>query len=100
MAVTTTTAITSQTAAADSAQISIDMGSSVQVYCTPKLRRGESVGLERSTDGGTTWIPVNDPIFGGRLLSGDINSNVIAGPGVFRLVKSQTDKATAVLYDA
>ena len=99
MAVTLTTAITSQTAAANSSSIVVDAGASIQVFCNPRLQAQEKVTLQRSTDEGTTWVDVAE--FGNNIvLNQGIQSNVIAGPGTFRLQKTVTETATAVYYDA
>tara|TARA_S200002703_G_scaffold1263_1_gene2214 strand:+ start:14796 stop:15089 length:294 start_codon:yes stop_codon:yes gene_type:complete len=95
-----TTAIASQTAAANSGTISLAAGSSIQVYSNPALPVGEVVTLERTPDSGTTWLPVKDNEFRGVVLSGKVHDNTVTGPGDFRLRKSVTATATAVYYDS
>ena len=90
---TRNTAIISTAAAGQSTEISIDSGSSVQVYCQPPLSNGEAIGVERSD--GTNWIPVNEGFVDrGR------GSATLTGPGFFRVTKTATTEATAVYYDS
>ncbi len=94
-----TTVIASATAAADSSAITLVDGQSISVYCVPKLIDAERVRLERSYDGGTTWVSVGDEEYSGTVLTKSVQSQTINGPGVFRLRKSATTSATVVYYD-
>lgn len=95
-----TTAISSQTAAANSALISVAAGSSIQVFTSGGLGPSEVVSVEQSPDDGSTWYPVLDPKWGGQFLRQGITRNMLTGPGDFRLAKSVTSVARAVYYDS
>lgn len=96
----TTTAIASTTAAANSASIILASGAIIHVYASSDLNVGETVTLQVTPDTGTTWIPVVDKELRGTVLSDLAQSQMIHGPGEFRLVKSATASATAIYYDA
>lgn len=95
----TTTAISSQTAAATAgADITIAGGASVQVWTTPTLAAGEAVQLWR-TDGASVVERVREGSQPIELGSGR-HSVSINGPITLRLIKTVTATATAVLYDS
>lgn len=96
----TTIAIASATAAGNSASITILAGDSIHVYASTDLNVGEQVTLEVTPDAGTTWIPVIDAEYRGVVLSDTVQSQIVSGPGVFRLVKTATAVATAIYYDS
>jgi len=95
-----TTAISSQTAAATSSDITLADGSSIQIWTSPALESDESVTLWRTAGGSpddavrvqeSGWYVQLDPSH---------QSISLAGPGTFRLKKSVTATATTVYYDA
>jgi len=93
-----TTAISSQTAAATSSDITIASGSSIQVWTSLRMGQDETVGLYR-TDGGSVEEEVvesNNPA----RITVNKPSLAISGPGIFRLKKSVTGDAVAVYYDS
>lgn len=94
-----TTLIASNAAAANSSAFTILVNSYVRVFCTPALGPDEVIKLQCSYDGGTSWIDIIDPEHGGVVLQPGTQSQVIMGPGVFRLVKGQTDQAVTVYMD-
>ena len=94
----TTTAISSKTAA-DTADVSVGSGESIQVWTVPMLPADESVRILRIDSGDTVEVPVFD---NGELLalSKENPQLLLNGPAVFRLDKSVTATATAVYYDS
>jgi len=94
-----TTAISSQTATANSSAIALGAGETIQVFTDLPLGDNEDVSLQRSYDSGTTWVKVIDSQYRGLVLTSRIESQSVSGPGTFRLVKSATATATAVYYD-
>ena len=96
----TTTAISSTTASAASGSIVLNSAENIHIYSSVDLNVGESVSLEVTPDAGVTWIPVIDQEFRGVLLSDTVQSQMVSGPGTFRLVKTATAVATAIYYDA
>ena len=99
MAVTTTEAIASTTAAGTSSDISVDAETSIQVWTDEPLRHGDTVAVYRTDDGGSEEAIVNDGA-GDVVLKPGRPSVALTGPAVFRLKKSATAVAVAVLYDA
>ena len=95
----TTTAIPATTAIAHSALISLVSGQSIQVFTPSDLESGEKVTLERTFDSGATWIPVVDRGYRGVVLKDTVQSQLVNGPGEFRLRKSATAIPIAVYYD-
>lgn len=99
MAVTTTTAIASGTTAATSSDITVDAGSSIQVWTDIPLAEGESVSVYRTDDGGTEEVRVREA--GLYVMLTKYKSFVaLNGPATFRLKRSVVATATAVFYDA
>lgn len=97
---TTTTAISSGTAAASSSTISVADGSSIQVWTSPaQLAGDEWVDVYREDSGATVEVRVMEGVAPVRLTS-KRPSVVLNGPGEFILKKSETSTATAVFYDA
>jgi len=95
----TTTAISSQTAAATSSDITVPDGSSIQVWTDEVLATGESVNIHR-TDGGSIDVPLVTDEHKPARLDGSKTSIAISGPITVKLYKGVTETATAVLYDA
>lgn len=91
-------AIASTAAQADSGDITIASGASIQVTTDPRLNEGETVTLLHAPDG-TNFIPCSTPN-GGRVLDRGVQRQQVNGPGTFRLRKSATGTATSVDYDA
>ena len=94
-----TEAIASTTAAGYSAAIALDLGDSISVWVDEPLRAGEFVAVEQSADDGSSWIPLNDGEYQGRVLEYNRCRCSLSGPGTFRLAKSFTETATTVYYD-
>jgi hypothetical protein len=95
-----TTAISSQTTAAQSTSITLADGQSITVFCSPNLAPREEVRLQVSYDGGTSWVDVRDGKYDGVVLSNEVNTQTVTGPGVFRLDKEATATATTVYYES
>jgi hypothetical protein len=95
----TTIAIASTTAAANSSTITLVSNQTAHVYASVDLNVGETVTLQVTADAGATWLPVVDRVYRGVVLSDTNQSQMITGPGDFRLVKSATAVATAVYVD-
>lgn len=100
MAVTTTEAIASTTAAATAgSDIDLGQGESAQVWLDGDLGMAEWVRVYRVNSGDTIEVPAHD--HGGPIILGSGRQSVfLNGPGIFRLKKSVTASAIAVLYDA
>ena len=92
--------ISAQTTAATSSSITLAAGQSIQVSIGPDgLTWQETVSVQYTPDDGTTWYDLRDPEYRGAFISRYVNRNKLTGPGVFRLVKSETSVAIAVYYD-
>ena len=99
-----TTAVSSQTAAAVSSAITVADGSSIKVWVATPLAQGESVDIIQ-TDGSSVegslieydeeerrpWVAQLTP---------GITALIIRGPGTYKLSKSVTASAVAVYYDS
>lgn len=100
-----TTAITSQTTAANSSIITLVAGATIQVYADVDLVGEEVVTLERTYDAGSNFVAVKTVregnfISSDKLLTKKVTSAMVAGPGDFRLAKTATVTATAVFFDS
>jgi len=102
---TTTTAISSQTAAANSkdagelnAVITIPDGSVITVFAVPRLTGAETVTAEIYN--GATYQALIDAEHKGIVLTSRTNAQTISGPVLISLSKSATASATAVVYEA
>jgi len=94
-----TLAISKTNAAGTSGLINLASNTSMQVFSDVGLGAGETVILERSYDSGSNWVRVVDANQRGVVLEDTIQSQIVNGPGDFRLVKSFTAIPTAVYYD-
>lgn len=95
-----TLAIAATTGEGVSGLITVAAGNSIQVYATLDLGVGEAVTLERSYDSGVSWVPVIDERYRGTVLGDHCQSQVVAGPGDFRLRKTPTVNSIAIYYDS
>tara|TARA_R110002020_G_scaffold287099_1_gene502596 strand:- start:37845 stop:38135 length:291 start_codon:yes stop_codon:yes gene_type:complete len=95
----TTEAIAATTSQAYSASVTVADGASLNVFVDENLQPGEMVTLERTYNAGANWVEVVDPLFRGVVLNETTLSQIVSGPGVFRLNKTATTASTAVYYD-
>ena len=94
-----TTAITSQTAAATSSDIAVASGDMIQIWVSPPLEPGETVDLYRYDGSSEEERVIEDGV--ALTLDSKNLSMVVTGPvNALRLKKSVTGTATAVYYDA
>ncbi len=94
----TTEEIAATTSTATSSDISVPDGASIQIWTDLRLVDNERVDIFR-TDGGSVEAPL---IEGGTVvaLTKSKSAALINGPGTFRLKKTATTAAKAVLYDS
>jgi len=82
--------ITSQTAAAQSAEYHVDDDKQITVFAVPILVSAEVADIELTNDGGTTWVAT------GQQLTATVNILQLEGPASFRVNKGASTSATAI----
>lgn len=100
----TTTAVSSQTAAATSSLITVAAGSAIKVWVDVALADGETVDITQHNDGDTASSALIESGDDGRpavaQLQPGVTALMIIGPGYYKVSKSVTAVATAVYYDS
>lgn len=100
MAVTNTVAVSPQTAAATSSDITVDAGATVQVWVSPILAADEKVRFVRTNQASPEVTADVREVANALYLGDGVHSLLINGPIVFRVVKPVTSASVGVYVDS
>lgn len=100
----TTTAVSSQTATATSANIAVADGNTIKVWVSRVLGSGEDVTIIQ-TDGSSVEVEMIEYDLAAKekwpaQITPGVTAIMVSGPGTYKFRKSATAVATAVYYDS